>query len=463
MSRTSGRLLTTLLALATALGCGRAPEPTPVVWIVVDTLRADHLDWYGYERPTSAGLKRLRSDSILFECAYTPHPETTPAIASLLTGLDPPRHGVRGLYQKLHGDNRSLAEVLADAGYETAAFVSSFVMIRDFCGLDQGFATYDDFVTERERNRDNFERRAAATLALARDFLERRDAGRPLFLFLHLIDPHGPYDPPEPWASRFRTGEEIPIRGTVPLYQRVPGVDRLGPYLDRYDGEIAYVSRELGGFLDHLAETGLYDRALIVFTADHGESFGERGVTMKHGDDVFQENVHVPLLVKLPGARPAGAPRVTAAAVSLTDLAPTTLDMIGLPVLSGLDGVSFRSLLDGRPFERVPVPMWSKPGSEERGFALAAGREKWMIAGSAAPIVRFDLAADPGETAPRAGDEGTPPGMAELSRQWLEHRTPFTVEGNFMETALRGDFVRSRMSAADRANLERLKSLGYIH
>ena len=261
MSRRTRPTLLVLLALTAALGCGRGSQPTPVVWIVVDTLRADHLDWYGYARPTSAGLERLRADGLLFEHAYTPHPETTPAIASLLTGLDPPRHGVRGLYQKLHGDNRSLAEVLADAGYETAAFVSSFVMIRDFCGLDQGFATYDDFVTERERNRDNFERRAAATLALARDFLDRRDPGRPLFLFLHLIDPHGPYDPPEPWSIRFRTVEEIPIRGTVPLYQRLPGVDRLGPYVDRYDGEIAYASRELGGFLDLLVVAGLYDRS----------------------------------------------------------------------------------------------------------------------------------------------------------------------------------------------------------
>jgi len=450
--------------MATTLtGCVRPPAPTPVIWIVVDTLRADHLAWYGYERPTSAGLERLHAESLKFDAAFTPHPETTPAIASLLTGLDPPHHGVRGLYQKLHAANRTLPEVLSRAGYETAAFVSSFVMIRDFSGLDQGFDIYDDFVTERERNRDNYERRAAATLALARDFIDRRDRDRPLFLFLHLIDPHGPYDPPAPWAGHFSTAEEIPIRGNVPHYQRLPGVTKLGPYLDRYDGEIAYVARELGAFLDHLARVGLYERALIVLTADHGESFGERGIYMRHGDDVYQENVHVPLLVKLPGASSRGEPSRTATAVSLTDLVPTTLDLLGWNVPGALDGVSLRPLLEGRSFERAPVPMWSKPAGQEFAFALVTGRTKWMIPAGAVGAVRLDLEADPGETDPRAANGAAPPGIAEQRRRWLEHRTPFTVEGNFMETALRGDFVRSRLSPADRENLERLKSLGYIH
>ncbi len=421
------------------------------------------LDWYGHTRATSAGLERLLAESVLFEDAYTPSPETTPAIASLLTGLDPPRHGVRGLYMKLHGENRTIAEILSDAGYETAAFVSSFVMIRDFSGLDQGFATYDDFVTERELNRDNYERRAGATLERARRYLDQRDGERPLFLFLHLIDPHGPYDPPEPFTKRFRTEQDLPIRGTVPLYQRLPGVDRLGPYLDRYDGEIAYVADELGKLFDDLSESGLFDRALIVFTADHGESFGERGLYMKHGDDVFQENVHVPLLIKLPGPARPGAPRRVRAAVSLSDVTPTTLAVAGWPVPSGLDGVSLLPLLEGRALDRAPVPMWSKPGGEF-GFALVDGRTKWMIPAGAAPrVTRFELATDPGETRPLPGDAGAPADIAQMARDWLEFQTRFKVESNFMETALRGDFVRGRLSPSDQANLDRLRSLGYIH
>src|SRR4029079_13615818 len=139
-----------------------------------------------------------------FENVYTPQPETTPAIASMFTGLYPVHHGVNQLYTPLHDQNTTVAERFSKDGYDTAAFVSSFVMIRRFSNLGQGFRVYDDYVTERELYRNNFERKATAALEGVRLWVEHRHRQdkKPFLLFVHLIDPHGPYAPPEPYAHR---------------------------------------------------------------------------------------------------------------------------------------------------------------------------------------------------------------------------------------------------------------------
>ena len=215
-----------LLLGAAALGCRSSPPPS-IVWIVVDTLRADHLTQYGYDRDTSLTLAPLVEDGVRFENAYSPHPETTPAIAAALTGLYPPHNGLRVLYWRLDASNVTAAELLHRAGYETAGFVSSFVMVDDFNGFAQGFDVYDDRVTDRELYRENYERKAAKTVAAARRWLARRDRDKPFFLFVHLIDPHGPYAPPGNWSERFHSQGSVRIRGRVPRYQRIPGVDDL--------------------------------------------------------------------------------------------------------------------------------------------------------------------------------------------------------------------------------------------
>ena len=451
-----------------ALGCLCAacqgpPKPSSVVWIVVDTLRADHLEGYGYERVTSPGLRLLIDEGALFENAFTPQPKTTPAISSMLTGLYPARHGVRSLYLLLHNDNRTAAELFAEAGYETAAFVSSFVMIRNFSNLAQGFATYDDFVTERELYRENYERRAADTVARARGWLLARKSERPFFLFIHLIDPHGPYAPPGEFARRFHSREAVEVEGSIPDYQQIPGVRDANRYHDLYDGEIAYADQELRRLLEFLRQHGIFDEALILFTADHGESMGERGIWFEHGGDVFQENVRVPLVIKPPrhfGARP----RRLADAVSHVDLLPTALAVAGLRVPQGLDGRDLTPLLRGEP--QQPVPVFMATGGQDPSFlAVVEGTRKTILLRTpqGESLKTFDLATDPGERTPATMEDPAAARRLRLQQaRWVRTRLPFTVKANPLEQALRGEFIHQRMDRQTREDTQRLRSLGYI-
>ncbi len=464
-ARIAGRQLASALAIAVgALACGRVSAPPPVVWVVVDTLRADHLEWYGYERETAPELATLVADGVLFEQARTPQPETTPAIASMFTGLYPAGHGVQALYRLLHDRNLTAAEILTDAGYDTAAFVSSFVMIRDFSGLGQGFALYDDFVTERELYRNNYERRAGETLARAADWLIRRRGERPFFLFIHLIDPHGPYAPPDSFATRFRSESVIEVQGEIPASQQIPGVRDLNRYRDLYDGEIAYAHERLGSFIEVLRRSGLYEDTLFVYSADHGESMGERGLYFTHGDDVYDENLRVPLIIKPPRNRAMAAGRRVAESVSLVDLLPTVLELVALPVPAGLDGRSLVPWIEGRGDTRPPV--FAATGAPAIAQACrVAGGAKVMLHGDAAraSCSAFDLASDPAERSPRPAPEAEARQLAAWRRQCLEFRRPFVVRDNFMAYALRDEFVEGRVGQQDREDAQRLRSLGYLH
>lgn len=325
------RLCSLALALAAAgggtLGCGGgtagsgadpAPAP-PIVLISVDTLRSDRLPAYGYEDGETPAIDRLRSDSILFKYAYSPSPLTLPAHASMLSGLLPPEHGVRDNvgYRYDAATVPHLPAILRRRGYDTAATVSSFVL-RGISGLGEDFDLYDDQIAAAGLAEDvgSAQRSGDLTLERAREWLRSRDPSseRPFFLFFHLYEPHTPYDPPEPWASRHRSA---------------------------YDGEVAAADAYVGGLLDELERLGHYDPALIVFTSDHGESLGEHDY-LEHGPFLYREAIQVPLLIKLPGGR-RGGETVTAPA-QLTDLTPTVLDLLGEPIPKEIGGASLLTL-----------------------------------------------------------------------------------------------------------------------
>lgn len=454
----------TAILFAIAGAACRRPPPPNVVWIVVDTLRADHLEWYGYPRQTAPSLRPLVEGGTLFANAYTPQTQTTPAIASMFTGLYPARHGLQDLYVLLHGDNRTAAETFSAAGYDTAAFVSSFVMVREFSNLGQGFATYDDFVAERELYRNNYERKAQATVGLVRRWLQQRPTGRPFFLFVHLIDPHGPYAPPGRFADRFRSSTRVPVEGLIPPDQQVPGERDLNRYVDRYDGEIAYADDALASLFALLRERRLFDPAIVVFAADHGESMGEHGLYFTHGEDVFQPTLHVPLIVKAPASYGPRGRRITAA-VSLVDLLPTVLELAGQPVPAGLDGRSLAPFLRGA--ETSEHDVWASaglPGARHYWALVAKGRKTvmWREPGGRESVRTFDLAGDPGE---RAGEPADPDMVARLRTQqqgWAAVHLPFTPVHNFLPLELRDDFVRRHLDPRRRADVERLRSLGYV-
>ncbi|HLX08971.1 MAG TPA: sulfatase [Thermoanaerobaculia bacterium] len=454
-------------AAIAAEGCWLAGSTRPVscIWIVVDTLRADHLEWYGYGRPTAPELRPLVERGVLFEHAYTSLPETTPAMSSMLTSMYPYRHGVQHLFQRLNDRNVTAPELLKKAGYATGAFVSSFVMIRNFSNFARGFDVYDDFVDEREKYRDNYERKAARTLDRARTWIEAHRAA-PFFCFIHLIDPHGPYTPPGKFALRFHSATTEPIaKSLIPSYQQMPGVTDANRYRDLYDGEIAYASSELGRFFAYLESADLLAPNLVVFAADHGEAMGEHGFYFQHGSDIYEQEVHVPLIVKPPaGMRAARGTRV-AQTVSVVDILPTVLETLGLPSLAVFQGRSLVPLLVGDAgdaggvFARRPV-FFELNGHIRQVGEVRAGR-KLLLAGD--QLAEYDLGRDPAERIPLPPERRDLAAESEL-KAWktmseLWHRD-FVVETNGMAEALRGAFVHGRRDPDESAR--HLRSLGYL-
>ncbi|HZI63245.1 MAG TPA: sulfatase, partial [Thermoanaerobaculia bacterium] len=232
------------------------PAGTPVILISIDTLRSDRLPAYGYRGVATPAIDRLRRDGILFERAWAPAPLTLPSHASLLTGLSPDQHRVRdNIGYRLPGSGgKHLPQLLKELGYATGAAVSSYV-VRGETGLAAGFERYDDELpTAQGELAVSAWRPGRQTVARALDWT-RSVAGRPFFLFVHLFEPHLPYEPPEPFASR---------------------------YPSRYDGEIAAADQAVGELVAELERLGVYDRALVILLSDHGEGLGEHG-EQEHG------------------------------------------------------------------------------------------------------------------------------------------------------------------------------------
>ncbi|HYG63226.1 MAG TPA: sulfatase, partial [Thermoanaerobaculia bacterium] len=328
-------LLSLVLLLAGAAACsdagggggrggGEVFEDAPVILISIDTLRSDRLPAYGYEKVETPAIDALAKDSILYERAYSHYPLTLPSHVSMMSGLLPPRHGVRDNvgYSFDAEKHPSLARLFKEAGYETMAAVSAFVL-RGSTGMGEGFDTYDDRLIPKEGQSLDAVQRAGDEATRSATAWVRERAGRPFFLFLHLYEPHAPYMPPEPFKSRFA---------------------------DPYDGEVAAADAYVGELLAELKKLEIYDKAVIVLLSDHGEALGDHG-GQTHGVFLYREALQVPLLVKLPGARHGGT-RVAAPA-RLVDVFPTLLATAGLDVPQG-DGASLLELLSpGAPPRQV--------------------------------------------------------------------------------------------------------------
>ncbi|MGI9432860.1 MAG: sulfatase [Myxococcota bacterium] len=456
--RTALALLFAALGICSLPGCAsQEPEKLgDVVLISVDTLRPDHLGIYGYARDTSPAIDARFSAGAIYERAYSTEASTPPSAVSLLTGLLPQDHGVRLFYQLLPEATRLLTDRLP-AAYQTAAFVSNVVLTEEALGLASRFDHYDDWVDEQEPHRPVWERSARRTTAAALAWLkEERDADRPLFLWVHYIDPHGPYRAPDHAKTRFTHEGRVPMEDSrIHAYQRDPGVDDALDYVDRYDEEIAYIDGEVEQLLSGYARERSLDDALVVFTADHGESMIEHERWFTHGYHVYEEIIRVPLLVLGPGVEA----RRDDTLASLIDVAPTVLRFAGGDV-SGLTGRDLR---------------FPASASDPSVFAEASGKRGQLraaIRGDQKSIVRirpdgsrtaqrlaYDLAADPGELRPRPFDPKAP-----AARELLEliERDPdpagVPVQPERGER-LAAPKVSPRAGAAE---LEKLRALGYV-
>jgi arylsulfatase A-like enzyme/Flp pilus assembly protein TadD len=354
------RLLPLFLLLA---ACHREQpvleENAPVILISIDTLRADHLPAYGYGKVATPHLDALRRDGILFDNAYSHCPMTLPSHLSMLTGLLPTEHGVRNNlgYRFDAAKHTTLPQLLKARGYATGAAVSSYVLRAD-TGLGAAFDFYDDAIPVATSGAaSQHQRPGESTLAAARPWIARQSA-QPFFFLFHIYEPHAPYTPPEPYRGR---------------------------YPEPYDGEVAHADAIVGQFLDFLKASGLYDRATIVLTSDHGEGLWQHGED-QHGILLYREVLHVPLIVKLPKSARAGE-RV-AEPVGLTDLRSMIVDGLK-PVPPG------RRIYSETFYPRIHLG-WSELRS------LIDGRHHYIQ--SPKPEL-YDVVRDPGETKDLLADE----------------------------------------------------------
>lgn len=407
----SRRLL--LLALASCGGSvdpGGAEGPLPdVLLVTLDTLRADHLGAYGYPRATSPRLDGLAAEGVLFERCLAPMATTLPSHTSMFTGVGPIEHGVlanldgRFVFER-DASLGTLAEVLSGAGYDTGAFVSTFVL-RAAAGLEVGFDTYEG---TRFGQRPGNE-----TVDLALAWLEGQGGASPWFLWVHLFDPHTPYEPPEELRGTFR-GD-----GLVDTWLEERGVEVDGPArldIDLYDAEVLFTDRQVGRLLDAAGPD-----AVVLVTADHGEGLHQHGIA-QHGY-VWGEQLQVPLILRAPGLTPGR----DAGLCSLMDVPPTLLGIVQPPGAGAfLDQQRGRDLLaasgEPRPLlgqstarKRVDDGRVETSWTTERWKLLRRGASRKQVD----QVLLYDLEADPHEQRDVAGEH--PEVLANLQEALDEH------------------------------------------
>ncbi len=421
-----------VLGLA-AGGCGRE-RPPDVLVVTFDTTRADRLGCYGYEEPTSPVIDSLAAESYVFDNAFTTHPITLPAHTSIFTGTYPLAHGVRNnsSYRVREGVT-TLAEILSSRGYQTAAVVGAFVLDSQF-NLDQGFDHYDDDVgrdwsrdeiASRQANAFGFaERKANLVTRAALDWIETA-GDQPFFLWLHYFDPHEPRNAPEPHSSRF---------------------------VDPYDAEVAFADEQVGKVFDALRERRRWQNTMVAFLADHGEGLLQHSEPT-HSLRIFDSTMRVPWVLRVPG-RPGG--RRISDLVSVIDVLPTILELLGIESPAEVQGISVAARLDDdRPQaadadDERQIYMESLVARLDYGWGELRGlrtpREK-LIHG---PKPRYyQVGEDPGEVYDRANQE--PAAVERLTRDLARKMSRLSVP-EALEAA----------AALDPDTLGKLVSLGYV-
>jgi arylsulfatase A-like enzyme len=364
--------------------------PLAIVYLV-DTLRADHTTPYGYARDTTPALLSFAKDAVVFDQAISAASWTKPAVASLMTSLLPGRHRAVQLRDSLDPGLVTLAEMLQAHGLATGAAVSNSVIYSAGTNFDQGFDFFAGL--HGAGNRPSKVVEAGPVVDTGLRWLDER-RGFPDFLYVHTMDPHVPYTPPPPFDQKFEPHPTPDHTGQDPRFDFKEPLDR-DRLIAQYDGEIAYGDQEFGRFLSELKKRGLYDRALIVFMADHGEEFEDHGKWL-HGRSVFDELVRVPLIVKFPSQKDGG--RRIEQQVQTVDLLPTILEHFGLAVPTP-------PVIVGHPLQPVVAGGAPEPPAvseiSHRGFVahgMRTGRDKYVRRFSPEEDeLYFDLRKDPKE------------------------------------------------------------------
>ncbi len=445
-----------LSLLLSSCGCGPSADfvspmlAGPIIIFDIDTLRADHLGCYGYNRPTSPNIDRLARESFRFEWAFSQAPDTGPSHSSIFTGLYPSTHGVRHNGTELPQEANTLAEALQEAGYRTAAFVDGGYM-RSIFGMDQGFEYYQSYRGE------GLESSGPEVL----DFL-RKYSHLKFFLLIHTYDVHAPYSSPEPFCSRF-SGDSQPSPGFVPTMRQLDQVRKsawthrpirlsesdLEFTKARYDGAIRFVDHWIGQFFDEIKKLGLDQRATIVLLSDHGEAFQEQGF-LQH-DRLFAPVTRIPFIIRPPGGVNE---TVVSSSIQSIDLMPTLLEGAGISAMSHLQGRSLMPLLRGGTMRERPAISESPYYYEGEGSIVWEGHQLTTTFEDRHPggQMLFDLEQDP--RALRNVLTESPQTAATLSALLAEWKTMVDQRGRTTsETAATLDETAER----------ELRALGYIN
>ncbi len=383
--------------------------------ITIDTLRADRLSCYGSARPLTPNIDRLARRGIIFRRALAHTPTTLPSHANILLGTTPLFHGVHdNLNFIVAEDFFTLAEFLQKAGYQTAAFVGSYLLDHRF-GLNQGFNIYDDNYSRPHKQKlANLERRAEEVIQPALNWLKNQSS--PWFLWIHCYDPHDPYEPPPPFSFQYAN--------------------------DPYNGEVAYVDHALKPLIDLLETESYRSSTVIIFTADHGESLGEHGEET-HGFLAYNSTLWVPLIMIVPGMKPT----IIDEFVSHIDIFPTIAELINSSPPSELQGISLLSIVKGKKWPERKIYFESLYPYYSRGWAPIRGFYQKNVKFIDSPLPElYDLQKDFAE-------------KNNLISSGVVQK--YKAELNSLITSLSGAREKIAQAKADRERLEKLRSLGY--
>jgi len=452
----------------------QVPEPDtahtypPIIFISLDTARPDWLEPYGHPWVKTPALKALAEDAILFEDAMTIAPTTLAAHTSMFTGKYPHNHGAPRNGYTVSDENLMLAEILLEAGYHTAGFISSFALNSRF-NMHQGFEFYhDSYQSQIPGRRPQNERDGHETTTAVTNYLTDLHTKRPPFIFLHYWDPHAPYAPPKNFLSLY---DHIDTDGNYPygavrnrltaltgLRNPKPQVSR--ELLRRYAAEITYMDDALGTLFADLKRRNLYDESLIIVTSDHGETLWDHQVYFDHGYTVYQATMQAVMIVKLPHARHAGK-RVSATVANI-DFLPTILHFLNLPLPDGMDGrvLDFNnpeSIESASYFGQATKPRTAETGelgwlNQNKAALIRDGRYTYMYTPYKELEELYDLETDPKQRenlATNPTDELLP--LLEDFRARMSQWTGAT-----------GDLTTADERETDQEVDERLEALGYL-
>ena len=470
-----------MVGLTVACQQAEPRRPSNILLVTIDTLRADHLSAYGYQRQTSPIIDGLAAEGVRFEVPIVQWPKTGPSFASMFTSSYPKDNGIiRKIGTRLPDQFLMLAEILKEQGYVNRAVVANGAVASEF-NFHQGFSTYIESWKLNPPEPGIDPTGAGMINQLVETVMEDHDPEQPFFLWVHYLDPHSPYQAPEPWTNKFVDDEHADPTEKVDIdlsrpRRQMTGIGReqvlderddLAFYEARYDSEIAYVDAKLGELLEFLDGRGLMDDTLTVITSDHGESLGEHQYYFDHGRFSFQTCLRVPLIFHQPGVL---EPRVDGAPVELLQLAPTLLEAAGVELVDGqwMQGRSLWPRLTGEPslqetryaFSEAGYavkPLWQRAVTDGRYKMIYAqdwGEQRW-IAGMRQPFALYDLQTDPGETVNLIGQDHEAERRLKTALHKLWSEPPFEVR-------VQEGATTEEHQEMDEETRRQLKALGYI-